>query len=125
MLSDEVAALDAKITALSKPDEHTMSLSLQCWNTARDITIDESADLAERWLCGQWVASFETMGTMAGAHVALQQKLIFHTVGIAVTMKKVNLPFWHLFTEMTDIMMSQFDEIMRLVVQREALKGTQ
>lgn len=124
-MSEALEAIDALIAQKAQPETATIQLSQRCFDLAMvetNATIDISdSKYVERWLYGQWVAAFEIMPSLSGASADIHTKLTLHLCGVSAAMKRLNVPYWHLFTEMTNHMYSAMGEIFGLVAQRQAI----
>lgn len=127
-MSEALDAVVAAIQAKTRPLSATIKLSARCFEVALEtLRPDENLeplapDYPERWLAGQWIASFEAMPAMEHASPLIQGKLVLHLQGVAATMKALNLPFWHLFQELSSKLWSDMLEITELHQQRAALQ---
>lgn len=124
-MSEALEAINALIAQKAKPETATIQLSQRCFELAIAETngpIDVSDSLyVERWLYGQWVAAFELMPSLSQAGFDVHTKLTLHLCGVSAAMKRLNVPYWHLFTDMTNQMYLAMGEIFGLVAQRQAI----
>lgn len=124
-MSEALDAINAEIVKRITPNSATLQLSKRCFDLALAETlapIDVNDPLyGERWLYGQWVAAFQIMPAMEQAASEVHVKLMLHLCGISSIMKQTNVPFWHLFQQMSTTMLEGMEEIFSLNEQRAAI----